>query len=113
MKIKKGDTVKILIGKDKGKTGKVLKILPSSKGKDQTKLIVENMNLRYKHIRPKKGGEKGQRIKFPFAMFCSDVSIVCPKCGKSGRVGFKVLAKAPETSREKKQRICKKCNTVI
>ena len=113
MKIKKGDTVKILTGKDKGKTGKVLKVIISAKAKDKHKAVVEGLNLRYKHIRPRRAGEKGQRIMFPFALNISNLALVCPKCDKATRVIYKVLAKAPETSREKRQRICKKCGVVI
>lgn len=113
MKIKKGDTVKILTGKDKGKTSKVLRVIISTKSKDKNRLVVEGMNLRYKHIRPKRQGEKGQRIMFPFALNISDISLVCPKCGKATRVGFKLYDKAPETTKEKKQRICRKCKAII
>jgi large subunit ribosomal protein L24 len=113
MKIKKGDTVKILMGKDKGKTGKVLKIIVSAQGKDKSKAVVEGLNLRYKHIRPRQSGEKGQRIMFPFALNISNLALVCPKCGKTTRVSYKVLDKAPETTRERRQRICKKCGAVI
>lgn len=114
MKIKKNDTVKILTGKDKGKTGKVLKVIISPISKDKDKVVVEGLNLRYKHIRPKSsGGEKGQRIMFPFALSASNVQLICSKCGKAARAGYKVLAKAPETSREKRQRICKKCKAII
>lgn len=113
MKIKRNDTVKILVGKDKGKTGKVLKVLHSSKDKTMNRVVVEGLNLRYKHVRPKRGGEKGQRVMFPFAVSLSNVALVCPKCNKPTRVGCKVIGKTLETTREKSQRICKKCNSVI
>ena len=108
MKIKKGDTVKILIGKDKGKTGKVLHILTKA-----DKVSVEGLNLKYRHVRPKKGGEKGQRIMFPAAIPASNVMLVCLKCGQAARVGYKVLTEKSDMNREKKQRICKKCGAVI
>jgi len=108
MKFKKGDNVKILAGKDKGKSGKVLQILRSRK-----KLVVEGLNLKYKHARPKKSGEKGQRIMFPAPIDSSNVILVCPKCGKPTRIGYKVSSKRTETSREKKQRVCKKCKNII
>lgn len=113
MKIKKNDTVKIITGKDTGKTGKVLKVLRSAKSADKHRLVVDGLNLRYKHIRPKRSGEKGQRIMFPFAIAASSVALVCPKCNKTTRLRHKVLAHAPETSREKIQRICTKCGLVI
>ncbi|MBU4360772.1 50S ribosomal protein L24 [Candidatus Parcubacteria bacterium] len=118
MKIKKSDSVKILCGKDQGKTGKVLNVLHSSSavktrsGKD-VKIVVEGLNLRYKHLRPKKSGEKGQRIMFPAPMNISDVQLICPKCGKPTRVGFKIRQNKSETTRNKKQRICKKCKNTF
>ncbi len=114
MKIKTNDTVKILVGKDKGKTGKVLKVLITHNSvNNKDRVIVEGLNLRYKHTRPRREGEKGQRILFPFPIHVSNVALVCPKCGKTTRVAYKILAKTTETSREKKQRICKKCQAVI
>lgn len=102
MNIKKGDKVKILAGKDSGKTGKVLQIF-----KDKNKVSVEGANLMFKNMRPKKQGEKGQRIQFPAAMQISNVELICPKCGKSTRGGFKILDNG------KKVRICKKCQEII
>ena len=108
MKIKKGDNVKILKGKDSGKTGKVLHVI-----KNDGKVVVEGLNLRYKHMRPRKQGETGQKIMFPAPLSISNVMLVCPKCGKPTRVSFKVLDKKGEIKKEKKQRICKKCGNVI
>lgn len=97
MKIKKGDNVLITAGKDKGRTGKVLKALPKERS-----LLVEGINLRKKHARSKKSGEKGQIVNIPAALNISNVKIICPRCGKAARVGYKIEG-------EKKQRICKKC----
>ncbi|TSC95653.1 MAG: large subunit ribosomal protein L24 [Parcubacteria group bacterium Athens1014_10] len=102
MKIKKGDNVKIITGKDSGKKGKVLKVLPK-----ENKVIVEGLNLRIKNTKPKKEGEKGQRMQFPASLNISNVMIVCPKCGKLVRLGYK------ELNNDKKVRICKKCEEVI
>lgn len=101
MKIKKGDTVKMLAGKDCGKTGRVLQSFPQDK-----KIIVEGLNLIKKHSKPKKQGEKGQRIELPRRIDISDAILVCPKCGKTTRVGYKI-------SNDLKQRICKKCQQEI
>lgn len=101
MKIKKGDTVFITSGKDRGKTGKVLDV--SLKGK---RLMVESVNLRKKHAKPKRQGEKGQVIEIPAAIFIASVKLVCPKCGKPTRVGYKIIE-------NKKYRICKKCKQEI
>ena len=102
MKIKKGDTVLIISGKDRGKKGKVLEVL-SREGKN----LVEGVNLMKKHQKPKKTGEKGQIIQLPKPIDVSNVKLICLKCGKPTRIGYK-LAEA-----KKKYRICKKCGQEI
>jgi len=101
MKIKKNDTVKVIVGKDKGKTGKVVQIF-----NDLNKVVVEKINKRYKNLRPRKEGEKGQRIEFDAPLDISNIMLVCKKCGKPTRVSYKV-------SGNKKYRICKKCKEII
>ena len=97
MKIKKDDQVLIISGKDKGRKGKVLDANPNC-----GQLTVEGINLRKKHVKPKKSGEKGQIIQFPVPMSVSNVKLVCKNCGKAVRVGYKVID-------GKKYRVCKKC----
>jgi len=105
MNIKQGDKVKILSGKDKGKIGKVLQVFPS-----YGKISVEGLNVAIKHMRPRRQGEKGQRIEFPAPMSLSKVSLVCPKCGKATRLGSKTLELTVDGKKKsKKVRICKKC----
>jgi len=101
MKIKKGDKVKILVGKDNGKIGKVLRVLP-----EDQKAIVEGINLIKKHVRPRREGEKGQRIELPAKIAISNLMLICPKCGKNIRVGYK-------KSGDTKFRICRKCQSEI
>lgn len=101
MKIKKGDTILVTAGKDKGKTGKVFRAFPKEGG-----ILVEGINLRKKHIRPKKEGEKGQIVQMPAVLDVSNVKIICSKCGKATRVGYKV-------ENGEKKRICKKCKQEI
>ena len=101
MKIHKGDQVLITSGKDRGKTGKVLNAFPS-----ESKLLLEGLNLRKKHAKPKKQGEKGQVVEVPAPLSVSNVKLICPKCGKPARIGYKIIEK-------KKYRICKKCNSEI
>ena len=110
MNIKKNDTVKILAGKDKDKTGKVLQILPGDTS-DSVKASVEGLNLLIKHLRPKKSGEKGQRIEFPAFINISNLALVCPKCGKATRVGNKIMK--VEGKKDKKFRVCLKCKEII
>jgi len=101
MKIKKGDTVKILIGKDNGKTGKVLVVDAKNK-----KVLVEGLNMFKKHQKPKRQGEKGEIISVARPMNASNVLLVCPRCGQSTRVGYKMEG-------GKKLRTCKKCKSTI
>ncbi|NCF75122.1 MAG: 50S ribosomal protein L24 [Xanthomonadaceae bacterium] len=102
MKIKKNDKVKIILGKDRGKSGKVLKVAKNFK-----KVSVEGLNLRIKHMRPKKEGEKGQKIQFSAPMDISNVMLICPKCSKPTRVKYKKLED------KSKVRVCKKCKEII
>ena len=101
MKVKKGDNVLIIAGKDKGRTGKIMKSLPK-----ELKVLVEGINLKKKHVRPKKEGEKGQIVEIPAALDISNVKVVCPKCGKATRVGYSI-------EKDIKNRICKKCKQII
>jgi len=106
MKIKKNDQIKILTGKDKGKTGKVLQVSPSN-----GKLSIEGLNLAIKHLRPQRKGEKGQRIEFPAFIEASNVALVCPKCGKTTRVTYKTSKN--EAGESQKFRACQKCKALI
>lgn len=101
MKIKNGDTVLIISGKDKGKKGKVINAFPK-----KNRIVVEGANVRKKHVRPKRAGEKGQIVEIPAPFDVSNVKIICPKCKKPARVGYKVAGK-------NKFRVCKKCQQEI
>ncbi|MDD4900493.1 MAG: 50S ribosomal protein L24 [Patescibacteria group bacterium] len=109
MKIKKGDKVKILAGKDKGKTGKVLQVFPLG-----NRASIEGLNLLIKHMRPRKQGEKGQRIEFPAPLDLSNVILVCKACDRPTRVGYKYIEVVKnEVKHKKKVRVCKKCKQAI
>ncbi len=101
MNIHKGDTVQILQGKDRSKKGKVLKVFP----KDQ-KIVVEGANIMVRHTRPKKQGQKGEKVNIPAPMTVSRAMLVCPKCSKPTRVGRKLEG-------DKKLRQCKKCSATF
>jgi len=103
MKIKKGDTVLVVSGKDKGKKGKVLQVFPK-----ENRIFVEGVNLRKKHKRPKSSGEKGQIITLPGVISVSSVKLICSKCGKPTRVGHKISVNAK--GEKSKIRVCKKCS---
>jgi len=101
MRIKKGDTVQVLSGNDKGKTGEVLEVIPKD-----SKVVVKGVNVRKKHIKPRKQGEEGGIIPVECAINSAKVNVVCSKCGKATRVEYKI-------EKDKKVRICKKCGAVI
>ncbi len=101
MKVKKGDSVLIIAGKDKGRTGKIVRSLPK-----ELKILVEGINLKKKHVKPKREGEKGQVVAVAAPIDISNIKLVCPKCGKATRIGYK-------TEGEVKNRICKKCKQII
>ena len=94
--IKKGDTVIVLSGKDKGKKGKVLEVSPK-----EQKVIVEGVNMMTKHVKPRKMGDAGGIVKAEGAMYASKVMLVCPKCGKPTRLAHKILNDGS------KERLCK------
>lgn len=101
MKIKKNDKIKVLAGKDKGKTGKVLSVLTA-----KNRVVVEGINLLNKNMRPKKQGEKGQRIQFPAPFHMSNVALIDPQSNQPARAGYKIENK-------KKVRISRKSKQVI
>ena len=101
MRIKKGDTVQVLSGNDKGKTGEVLEVIPKTE-----KVIVKGVNVRKKHVKPRKQGEEGGIIPVETAIHSSKVGVVCPKCGKATRIGYQI-------EKDEKVRVCKKCGTKI
>ncbi|MBI4122594.1 MAG: 50S ribosomal protein L24 [Parcubacteria group bacterium] len=103
MKIKKGDTVKIIAGKDRGKTGKVLQAFPAL-----ARVSVEGCNIAVKHLRSGKRGVAGQRIEFPSPIHVSSVMLIAPSSGKPVRVGYAVNK---ETG--KKIRIAKKISEPV
>ena len=85
MRIKKGDTVLVLSGNDKDKKGEVLEVMPKD-----SKVVVKGVNVRKKHIKPRKQGEEGGIIPVECAINSSKVNVVCPKCGKATRIEYKV-----------------------
>ena len=95
--VKTGDTVIVINGKDRGKTGKVMAVSPS-----EGKVIVEGINVVSKHVKPRKMGEAGGIIKAESALYADKVQLICPKCGKPTRVGHII------NDAGRKVRVCKK-----
>ena len=102
MNVKKGDTVIVLSGKDKGKQGKVLHSSPKA-----GKVIVEGVNVAMKHRKPRKQNEEGGIIKMETPIYACKVMLVCPKCGKPTRPAFRILDDGS------KARVCRKCGEII
>jgi large subunit ribosomal protein L24 len=100
MKIKKGDNVKVLSGKDRNKTGKVIQVLVNKQTKKPF-VVVEGLNVLKKHIRSQGKGQKGQVIELPAPMHASNVMVIDPKTSKPSRIGFAIEGK-------EKKRIAKK-----
>lgn len=102
MKIKKGDTVKIIAGKDKGKTGKVEKVFPK-----KNRVLVAGVNLYKRHLKPQGKDKPGGIVEISRPLPIANVALICPKCNQPTRVGY-LIAKDNQ-----KHRICKKCKQVI
>ena len=102
MKIRKNDTVVIITGKDKGKKGKVRRVLPE---KDQ--IMVEGVNMIKRHSRTRGAARQAGIIELEAPVHCSNVMIVCDKCGKPARIGVQFLEDG------RKVRFCRSCNEVI
>ena len=100
LKLKAGDTVKITAGKDKGREGKIEKIFPK-----QTKALIPGVNIYKKHVKGSQG-QKGGIYDIPRPLDFAKIALICPKCKKMTRVGFKIVDNS-------KSRVCKKCNKEI
>lgn len=101
LKIKRGDTVKVVKGKDRGKIGKVKKVLI-----DKKRLIVEEVNIVKRHMRATGPDRPSGIVEMEAPISWSNVRLICPSCGEPTRVGFRF-------EDGKKVRYCKKCNEVI
>lgn len=100
LKLKKGDKVLVLSGKDKGKKGKLLKVVPKS-----SKVVVEGINIIKKHQRQTQKFQGGI-VEKPMAMMIDKVMLICPRCNKPTRVGKKIID-------QKRVRFCRKCKEVV
>ena len=100
-RLKKGDTVKVTVGKEKGKTGKIMKIIG-----DENKVVIEKLNFLKKHQKPDAKG-KGGIVEKEGPLRMSNVMLLCSKCDKGVRVGYRILDDG------KKVRICKKCHEIL
>lgn len=97
--VKKGDEVKVLSGKEKGKTGKIVSVSPK-----EGKVIIEKVNIATKHLKPRQQGATGSVVKVEAPMYASKVALVCPKCKKTTRLAHSIGEDG------KKKRRCVHCN---
>ena len=101
--IRKNDNVVVLTGKDRGKRGRVLKVLP-----EKNRVVVEGVNIIKRHTKPNPQRQiKGGLVEREAALHASNVQIVCPECGRATRLGRKILGDG------RKVRICRQCDGVV
>ena len=101
LKIKKGDKVMVIAGKDRGKSGKILRVFPS-----RERVLVEGVNIVKRHTRPTQKNPQGGIIEREAPIHISNVMLICPRCNKPARVGKRV-------TEEGKFRVCKRCGEEI
>lgn len=101
MKLRKNDQVLIIRGKDRGKKGKVMQVFPK-----EEMIVAEGINKRVKHVKQRRGKEKGERVEFNAPVSASNAMLICVKCNKPARLGYKV-------EKGKKQRICRICKEIV
>ncbi len=106
MKIKKGDKIKIIAGKDRGREGVVDQVLPKEKA-----VVIPGLNIYKKAIRPKKEQDKGGIVDVARPLAVAKVMLLCPKCHQPTRVGYQISGQ--NTKDQEKIRICKKCREAI
>jgi len=99
MNIRKDDTVQVLTGDDKGRTGRVLRVLV-----DKGKVVVEGINRVYKHMKPSRRNPQGGRLSKEMPVDVSNVALFCPNCRRGVRVARRI------NENGSKERVCKKCD---
>lgn len=102
MKLKKGDKVKIIAGKDRGKQGTIEKLFPKKR-----KVLVPGLNIYKKHLKKGKEGQAGGIIDIACPLPVSNIALICPKCSKTTKVSYRI------NKTGEKIRICRKCQEVI
>ena len=100
--LRKDDQVEVTTGKDKGRVGKVLRVL-----RDKDMAVVERINMIKRHTKPRDMGQQGQIVEREAPIHVSNLQLICPECTKTGRVGKKILEDGT------KVRVCKSCGESI
>lgn len=102
MKVKKGDQVEVISGKDKGKRGEVLSV-----DRKKDRVVVEGVNIVHRHMRPTQDNPQGGIIENEAPIHVSNVMVVCPRCDEKSRIGYRRI------DNDEKVRYCKKCDEVV
>ena len=102
MEIRKNDSVMVIAGKERGKTGKILRVLP-----EENAVIIERLNIVKRHSKPRGPQQPGGIVEKEATIHASNVMIMCDKCNAPVRIGHKILADG------KKIRICRRCNEAL
>jgi large subunit ribosomal protein L24 len=100
--LKRDDRVEVIAGRDKGRVGKILRVLP-----DRDRAVVERINVVKRHTKPSMANQQGGIIEKEAPIHVSNLMLICPKCAKTSRIGKKVLEDGS------KVRVCKKCGETI
>ncbi len=108
MKFKKGDNVKIVAGKDKGKSGKIEKVFPKIQ-----KVLVPGVNQYKRHMKARAQGQQSEIVTLTKPLPVANVQLVCPKCKQLTRVGYEMSSKGRSSSGREKIRICRKCGKAL
>ena len=101
-KIRRGDLIMVMTGRDRGKQGHVQRVL-----REQSRVLVEGVNMAVRHLRPRPGVQQAGKMDMEAPIQVANVRLVCPRCNKPVRVGFSILEDG------KKVRVCKKCHEAI
>lgn len=101
MKIRKGDKIRVTAGKDKGREGVVDRVYPKS-----NRILIQKINIYKKHIKKSEKMPQGGIVEVPRPLDAAKVMLICSKCGKLTRVGYKI-------EKNKKYRVCKKCESKL
>ncbi len=107
MHVKTGDEVLVIAGKDKGRSGKIIRALPS-----RNRVVVENINIAKRHLKARGPRQRGGIVEMPAPLHVSNVMLICPNCGRASRTGHRFVEGEGKQSR-RKVRYCKACDANI
>lgn len=106
VRIRRGDTVQLLAGRDRGKSGKVMQVFPRL-----AMVVVEGLNQRTRHLKRRSSSQPGQKLTFSAPLPVGKVALVCPRCGKPTRVAY--TYRQADDGRREKSRTCRRCEQTV